>query len=63
MQGFRRIQDELYRQYNLILNHKKVLRLIQELGIKSIYNASTRLMLTTTCCQRLAPESACLAEL
>ncbi|CAN7307033.1 IS3 family transposase [Paenibacillus sp. LjRoot153] len=34
--GYRRIQDELYRQYNLIVNHKKVLRLMQSLGIKSI---------------------------
>jgi transposase InsO family protein len=34
--GYRRIQDELYRQYNLIVNHKKVLRLMQELGIKAI---------------------------
>ncbi|UJF33107.1 IS3 family transposase [Paenibacillus hexagrammi] len=34
--GYRRIQDELYRQHNLIVNHKKVLRLMQELGIKSI---------------------------
>lgn len=34
--GYRRIQDELYRQHNLIVNHKKVLRLMRELGIKSI---------------------------
>ncbi|WP_106766561.1 IS3 family transposase [Paenibacillus faecalis] len=34
--GYRRIQDEFYRQYNLIVNHKKVLRLMQELGIKAI---------------------------
>jgi putative transposase len=34
--GYRRIQDELYRQHNLIVNHKKVLRLMQELGIKAI---------------------------
>lgn len=34
--GYRRIQDELYRQYNLIVNHKKVLRLMQELDIKAI---------------------------
>jgi transposase InsO family protein len=34
--GYRRIQDELYRQYGLCVNHKKVLRLMQELGIKAI---------------------------
>lgn len=34
--GYRRIQDELYRQYNLKVNHKKVLRLMRELGIKAI---------------------------
>ncbi len=34
--GYRRIQDELYRQHNLTVNHKKVLRLMQELGIKAI---------------------------
>jgi transposase InsO family protein len=34
--GYRRIQDELYRQYRLVVNHKKVLRLMQELGIKAI---------------------------
>ncbi|MEK5413930.1 IS3 family transposase [Paenibacillus sp. FSL L8-0708] len=34
--GYRRIQDELYRQYRLIVNHKKVLRLMQELDIKAI---------------------------
>ncbi|MDQ0875983.1 transposase [Paenibacillus sp. V4I3] len=32
--GYRRIRDELYRQHNLIVNHKKVLRLMQQLGIK-----------------------------
>ncbi len=34
--GYRRIQDELFRQYRLVVNHKKVLRLMQELRIKSI---------------------------
>jgi putative transposase len=34
--GYRHIQDELYRQYCLVVNHKKVLRLMQELGIKAI---------------------------
>jgi len=34
--GYRRIQDELYRQYHLVVNHKKVLRLMQELCIKAI---------------------------
>ncbi|WP_340007481.1 IS3 family transposase [Paenibacillus sp. FSL K6-0276] len=34
--GYRRIQDELYRQYHLVVNHKKVLRLMQDLGIKAI---------------------------
>lgn len=34
--GYRRIQDELYRQHHLMVNHKKVLRLMQELGIKAI---------------------------
>lgn len=34
--GYRRIQDELFRQYGLIVNHKKVLRLMQVLGIKAI---------------------------
>ncbi|RAV07647.1 IS3 family transposase [Paenibacillus contaminans] len=34
--GYRRIQDELYRQYGLVVNHKKVLRLMQELGIQAI---------------------------
>ncbi|WP_397334613.1 IS3 family transposase [Paenibacillus sp. 1011MAR3C5] len=26
--GYRSIQDELYRQYRLVVNHKKVLRLM-----------------------------------
>lgn len=34
--GYRRIQDELFRQYRLVVNHKKVLRLMQELGIQAI---------------------------
>lgn len=34
--GYRRIQDELYRQFGLVVNHKKVLRLMQELRIKAI---------------------------
>jgi putative transposase len=34
--GYRRVQDELYRQFDLVVNHKKVLRLMQELGIKAI---------------------------
>lgn len=34
--GYRRIQDELYRQFRLVVNHKKVLRLMQELRIKAI---------------------------
>ncbi|MGO4547839.1 transposase [Paenibacillus sp. 2TAB23] len=36
MLGYRRIRDKLYHQHKLIVNHKKVLRLMQELGIKSI---------------------------
>jgi transposase InsO family protein len=34
--GYRRIQNELYRQYNLKVNHKNVLRLMYELGIRAI---------------------------
>jgi len=34
--GYRRIQDELYRQYELVVNHKKVLRLMREMGIQAI---------------------------
>ena len=34
--GYRRIQDELYRQYQHVVNHKKVLRLMRELGIQAI---------------------------
>ncbi|QKS46692.1 IS3 family transposase (plasmid) [Paenibacillus cellulosilyticus] len=34
--GYRRIQDELFRQYSLVVNHKKVLRLMRELGIQAI---------------------------
>jgi len=34
--GYRRVQDELNRQYGLVVNHKKVLRLMQEIGIKAI---------------------------
>jgi transposase InsO family protein len=34
--GYRRIQDELFRQHRLTVNHKRVLRLMQELGIRSI---------------------------
>lgn len=34
--GYRRIQDELYRQHQLVVNHKKVLRLMRELGIQAI---------------------------
>ncbi|KLH97038.1 transposase [Brevibacillus formosus] len=34
--GYRRIQAELMRQYGYNVNHKKVLRLMQNLGIKAI---------------------------
>ncbi|MDQ0873948.1 putative transposase [Paenibacillus sp. V4I3] len=34
--GYRRVQDELYRQHGLVVNHKKVLRLMQELGIQAV---------------------------
>ncbi|MED1953686.1 IS3 family transposase [Brevibacillus centrosporus] len=37
--GYRRIQGELMRQYGRLVNHKKVLRLMQELGIRSIIRA------------------------
>jgi putative transposase len=37
--GYRRIQGELERQYHETVNHKKVLRLMQELGIRSIIRA------------------------
>ncbi|MFC5532642.1 IS3 family transposase, partial [Cohnella yongneupensis] len=34
--GYRRVQDELLRQHSLVVNHKKVLRLMRELGIQAI---------------------------
>jgi len=34
--GYRRIEDELERQYEEKVNHKKVLRLMQELGLKAV---------------------------
>lgn len=34
--GYRRIEDELERQYEEKANHKKVLRLMQELGLKAV---------------------------
>ncbi|CAJ1001479.1 IS3 family transposase [Anoxybacillus sediminis] len=34
--GYRRIQAELLRQYGKVVNHKKVLRLMQILGLKAI---------------------------
>jgi putative transposase len=34
--GYRRIQAELLRQYGKIVNHKKVLRLMQELDLKAL---------------------------
>lgn len=34
--GYRRIQAELLRQYGNLVNHKKVLRLMQLLGLKAI---------------------------
>lgn len=37
--GYRRIQGELERQYGDTVNHKKVLRLMQEMGIRSIIRA------------------------
>jgi len=37
--GYRRIAGELKRQYNLTVNHKKVQRIMQELGIRSIIRA------------------------
>ncbi|MDO3682101.1 IS3 family transposase [Paenibacillus ehimensis] len=37
--GYRRIQVELKRQYGVKVNHKKVLRLMQEIGIRSIIRA------------------------
>lgn len=37
--GYWRIQGELERQYDDTVNHKKVLRLMQEMGIRSIIRA------------------------
>jgi putative transposase len=37
--GYRRIQGELARQYGIVINHKKVLRLMREMGIRSIIRA------------------------
>lgn len=37
--GYRRIQGELERQYDDSVNHKKVLRLMQEMGLRSIIRA------------------------
>lgn len=34
--GYRSITDKLKEEYNLVVNHKKVLRIMRELGIKSI---------------------------
>ncbi|MBY6889399.1 IS3 family transposase [Clostridium botulinum] len=34
--GYRRIYVALYKHYNIIINHKKVLRLMRELNIKSL---------------------------
>lgn len=34
--GYRSIKSKLKEDYNLVVNHKKVLRIMQELGIKSI---------------------------
>jgi len=34
--GYRRIKEELLRQYNRRVNHKKVLKIMQGLGIKAI---------------------------
>ncbi|WP_158702675.1 IS3 family transposase [Paenibacillus faecalis] len=34
--GYRRIEDELEVQYGKKVNHKKVLRLMQELGLKAV---------------------------
>lgn len=34
--GYRSIKEKLKEEYNLIVNHKKVLRIMQELGLKSI---------------------------
>jgi len=34
--GYRSIKDKLKEKYNLVVNHKKVLRIMRELGIKSI---------------------------
>lgn len=33
--GYRRVHDVLIKEYNLSINHKKVLRIMQELGLKS----------------------------
>ncbi|WP_139135943.1 IS3 family transposase [Brevibacillus brevis] len=38
--GYRRIQAELVRQYGCKVNHKKVLRLMQNLGIKAVIRRS-----------------------
>ncbi|MFC4971617.1 IS3 family transposase [Paenibacillus sp. GCM10023248] len=37
--GYRRITAELKRQHDQTVNHKKVLRIMQELGIRSIIRA------------------------
>ncbi|MCY6482991.1 IS3 family transposase [Clostridium aestuarii] len=34
--GYRRIRVALFREFNLVVNHKKVLGLMRKLGIKSV---------------------------
>ncbi|AIG26604.1 IS3 family transposase [Brevibacillus laterosporus] len=44
--GYRRIQAELLRQFGCRVNHKKVLRIMQNLGLKSIIRRK-RVYMTT----------------
>jgi putative transposase len=47
--GYRRIQAELMRLYGLRVNHKKVLRIMQKLGIASEKRSMNKAFMDSSC--------------
>ncbi|WP_103111007.1 IS3 family transposase [Brevibacillus reuszeri] len=52
--GYRQIQMHLYQDHQVLMNHKKVLRLMQEMGIRSRIRRKRRHMVGSTVSYRVA---------
>ncbi|WP_414852232.1 IS3 family transposase [Brevibacillus sp. IT-7CA2] len=52
--GYRQIQMHLYQDHQVLMNHKKVLRLMQEMGIRSRTRRKRRHMVGSTVSSRVA---------